>query len=134
MNANRMTERSQEAIQAAQSHAIRSGHQEVGPAHLLVSLIEQDDGLVPAVLKRMDVDLGHVAEASQKEVARLPIVSGSGVEAGKIYVTQALHEVLVGAEDEARRLKDEYVSVEHLFLALISTGPISKVLAGVGVT
>jgi ATP-dependent Clp protease ATP-binding subunit ClpB len=129
-----MTERSQEAIQAAQSHAIRSGHQEVGPAHLLVSLIEQDDGLVPAVLKRMDVDLGHVAEASQKEVARLPGVSGSGVEAGKIYVTQALHEVLVGAEDEAGRLKDEYVSVEHLFLALISTGPISKVLAGVGVT
>ncbi len=134
MNASKLTERSQEAIQAAQSRAVRSGNQEVDLSHLLVALLEQDEGLVPAVLGRMDVDVRRVIEVAEEEVARLPRVGGGGVEAGRVYVTQALQTVLTKSEDEAGRLRDEYVSVEHLFLSLLSDGRIEARLTPLGVT
>ena len=95
MNANRMTERSVEALRDAQIHAIRAGHQEFGAAHLLLALLDQPDGLVPAVLKRAKVDAALVAGAARKVSDRQPRVTGSGVEAGKVYLTPDLQQALV---------------------------------------
>lgn len=130
MNANRMTERSVEALRDAQIHAIRAGHQEFGAAHLLLALLDQPDGLVRAVLKRAKVDVALVAGAARKVADRQPRVTGSGVEAGKVYVTPDLQQALVKAEEEASRLGDSYVSVEHLFLGLISSNPQMRELLG----
>ena len=119
MDLNRLTQKSQEAVAAAQSLGARHGHQEVDVEHLALALVEQEDGLVPRLLERMQVNPEPLRAALAREVERRPRVSGSGVEAGKIYVTQRLQQVLVRAEDEAKRLKDEYVSVEHLVLAIL---------------
>jgi len=137
MDLNRMTQRSQEALQSAQGLALRNGHQEVDSDHLLLALLEQPEGLVPRLLARMEVPLDTLRAEVEREVARRPSVSGPGAEAGKIYLTQRLQQALLRAEDEAKRLRDEYVSVEHLLLALIDEGPGSpagRALARHGVT
>ncbi len=114
--------KSQEAIQAAQTKAVRYGHLEVDGEHLLVVLMEQADGLVPRLLQKMGVPLDGLRSRIEQELERKPRVSGPGAEAGKVYVTQRLNRLLVKAEDEARRLKDEYVSVEHILLGFIEEG------------
>ncbi len=121
MNENRLTQKSQEAVQAAQTVAVEHGHQEIDGEHLLLALLNDGDGLVPRLLGKLDVDVQSIAGAVGAELARRPRVSTS-VEAGKIYVTQRLQQALVRAEKEAKRLKDEYVSVEHLFLGLLAEG------------
>jgi ATP-dependent Clp protease ATP-binding subunit ClpB len=128
MDINRFTQKSQEALQAAQTKALRYGHQEVDAEHLLIALLEQSEGLVPRLLGRMNVPVELLIGELEKELQRRPSVSGPGSEAGKVYLTQRLQQVFVAAEDEARRLKDEYVSVEHLMLALIEEG--AKTAAG----
>jgi ATP-dependent Clp protease ATP-binding subunit ClpB len=128
MDINRFTQKSQEALQAAQTKALRYGHQEVDAEHLLIALLEQSEGLVPRLLGRMNVPVELLIAELEKELQRRPSVSGPGSEAGKVYLTQRLQQVFVAAEDEARRLKDEYVSVEHLMLALIEEG--AKTAAG----
>ncbi|HVT56841.1 MAG TPA: ATP-dependent chaperone ClpB [Thermoanaerobaculia bacterium] len=122
MDLNRLTQKSQEALQSAQTLALRHGHQEVDAEHLLLALLEQPEGLVPRLLARMEVPAAALQAEVEREVERRPSVSGPGAEAGKIYLTQRLQQLFVRAEDEARRLKDEYVSVEHLLLALIEEG------------
>ncbi len=117
MDLNRFTEKSQEALQNAQSRAVRLGHQEVDVPHLLLSLCEQDGGLIPRLLTKAEVSLDAVKNALQQELDKRPSVSSSGGEAGKVFVTQRLNKLMVAADEEAKRLKDEYVSVEHLFLA-----------------
>ncbi len=122
MDLNKFTIKSQEAIQAAQTRAIRHGHLEVDGEHLLLALVEQSDGLVPRLLQRMEVPVDQVRERLEEELARKPRVSGPGVEPGKVYVTQRLSRLMVKAQEEAERLRDEYVSVEHLMLAFIEEG------------
>jgi ATP-dependent Clp protease ATP-binding subunit ClpB len=122
MDASRLTQRSREALEAAQSIALRRGHAEVDGEHLLVALLEQEDGLVPRLLERIDVSGEALRAALQRELDARPRVSGPGVEPGKVYITRRLQGVLDRAEAEAKRLKDEYVSVEHLVLALIDEG------------
>ncbi|HEX2253242.1 MAG TPA: ATP-dependent chaperone ClpB [Thermoanaerobaculia bacterium] len=122
MDLNKLTMKSQEALQAAQARAVRHGHQQVDGEHLLLALLEQPDGLVPRLMQRVDVPVEAVQARLEDELGRRPSVSGPGAEPGKIYLTQRLQQVLVRAEDEARRLKDEYVSVEHLVLALLDEG------------
>src|SRR5205809_3807026 len=122
MDLNRLTQKSQQAVQEAQSKALRYGHVEVDGEHLLLALLEQQDGLLPRLLARMEVPLASLKSALEQALERRPRVSGPGVEAGKIYVTQRLQKLFVQAEDEAKRLKDEYVSVEHITLALIDEG------------
>src|SRR6202166_1895965 len=137
MDINRMTQKSQEALQSAQGLALRNGHQEVDSDHLLLALLEQPEGLVPRLLARMEVPIDTLRAEIEHELARRPSVSGPGAEAGKIYLTQRLQQVFLRAEDEAKRLRDEYVSVEHLLLALIEEGPGSpagRALARHGVT
>ena len=132
MDINRMTQKTQEALQSAQSLAVRSGHVEVDGEHLLLALLEQDGGLVPRLVARLGIDIGSLIAAVRQEIQRLPSVSGPGVEPGKVYVTQRFNRLVVKAEQEARHLKDEYVSVEHLFLALTDEGkqtPAGRLLA-----
>lgn len=130
MDMNRLTEKSQAALADAQSLATRLGHQEVDCEHLFLALLKSEGGLVGRLLGRMDLKVEHVAAALERELEKKPRVSGPGAEPGKVYVSQRLSRALVRAEDEAKRLKDEYVSVEHLMLALLEE-PSSSMLGKV---
>ena len=123
MDINRFTEKSQEAVQQAQSKAISYGHQEVDSEHLFLALVEQEQGLFPRILARMEVPVEALKAEIERELEGRPRVSGGGVEPDKVYVTQRLQKLFVRAEEEAKRLKDEYVSVEHLALALVGEDP-----------
>ena len=122
MDINRLTQKSQEALGAAQTKATSYGHVEVDGEHLLWALLDQENGLVPRILSKMDVDLPALQRAAEAELDRRSRVSGPGAEPGKIYVSQRFSRLLVSAEAEAKRLKDEYVSVEHLLMALMAEG------------
>jgi ATP-dependent Clp protease ATP-binding subunit ClpB len=122
MDVNKMTMKTQEALQGAQNIALKRGHIEVDGEHLLLALLEQEGGLIPRLLQRMDVPVEGFTRAVREELDRRPSVSGPGVEAGKIYVTQRFNKLLLKAEEEAARLKDDYVSVEHVLLALAEEG------------
>src|SRR3954469_17569174 len=137
MDINKLTQKSQEALQSAQTKALRYGHQEADGEHLLLALLEQPEGLIPRLLARMEAPTEALTAEVERELSHRPKVSGPGVEAGKIYLTKRLQQILVRAEDEAKRLKDEYVSVEHLLLAMIEEGsssPLGKLLAQFGIT
>ncbi len=161
MDMNRLTEKSQEALAQAQVKAVRYGHIEVDGEHLLLALLEQPDGLLPRLLRRILSDsngggqappglgagggqappaLGAGGAAFQQrveqELEKRPKVGGPGADPGKVYVTQRLNQLFVKAGDEAARLKDEYISVEHLVLALIDEGkstPAGRLFAEFGV-
>ncbi len=119
MDLNRLTQKSQQALSDAQNLAVSAGHTQVDGEHLLLALVQQEEGLVPRLLRRMDVPVALLAGRLEDELSRIPRVSGPGSEPGKIYVSQRLNELLVKAEKHAKRLKDEYVSVEHLLMAFI---------------
>jgi ATP-dependent Clp protease ATP-binding subunit ClpB len=136
MDFNRLTQKSQEAVAEAQNKAVTSGHVEVDGEHLLWALLEQQDGLVPRLLTRMDVRPEIIKKEVEAELDRRAHVSGPGTEPGKIYVSQRLSRILVAGENEAKRLKDEYVSVEHLFMALLGEGdkfPSGRILKQAGI-
>ena len=116
MDPNKLTIKSQEALTGAQDRARRLGHQQVGSEHLLLTLLDQHDGLAPRLLQRLDVDAAAVRARIESDLDRKPKVSGGAGELGKIYVTADLEQLLLRAEDEARALGDDYVSVEHLLL------------------
>ena len=120
MDPNKLTQKTQEAIYEAQSQAARYGHQQVDVEHMLLALIEQDQGLVPRLLQRQEVDLQGLKRELEKELEKLPQVTGPGAEPGKVAITQRLQSILSNAEKEAEHLKDQYVSVEHLVLAILS--------------
>jgi ATP-dependent Clp protease ATP-binding subunit ClpB len=122
MDLNKFTVKCQEALQAAQTKAINFNHQEVDGEHLLVALLEQPDGLIPRLLQRMEVPVDAVLRRLEQALDKIPRISGSGTEPGKVYITQRLNKLLVQAQDEAKKLKDEYVSVEHFLLAFIDEG------------
>jgi len=119
MDMQKLTQKSQEAVQAAQQQAVEYGHQQVEPRHLMLGLIAPADGLVRSLLQRMNVPIDAVTGAVQAELRKVPKVSGPGFSPDKIYLTQELAEVLTAAEKRAGQMRDEYVSVEHLFLALL---------------
>jgi ATP-dependent Clp protease ATP-binding subunit ClpB len=119
MDLNRFTQKSQEGLQQAELKALRYENTEIDVEHLLAALIEQPEGLVPRVLTSLEVDPLILLQEVEKVLESKPRVSGPGREPGKIYVTRLMDKVLVKAEDEARQMKDEYVSVEHLFLGII---------------
>lgn len=121
MDFNRFTQKSQEGILAAQELAIRMNHTEADVEHLLSALVEQDNGLVPRLLEKMGISVSAVDLALKEELAKKPALKNSaGTKQGEIYISQALNKVLIAAQDEAKRLKDEYTSVEHIFLAAVS--------------
>jgi ATP-dependent Clp protease ATP-binding subunit ClpB len=120
MDYNRLTQRTQQAIAEAQNAAIRFGHQQVDAEHLLYALATQEEGLLPRLMKRMDIDPAAFSDAVLHTLEQRPSISGPGVEPGKVYITPRMQQLLVDAESEAKRLKDEYVSVEHLVLAMLA--------------
>ncbi len=121
MDFNKLTQMSRQAVTDAQNIARRLQHNEVDTWHLLSALLGQENGIVPGLLEKMGSGPGAMQLAVERELERLPKVSGS-VDTSKIYVTQAVNEAFTKAEDEAKSLKDEYVSVEHLFLGLVEVG------------
>jgi ATP-dependent Clp protease ATP-binding subunit ClpB len=122
MNPDRLTQKSQEALHDAQTVALRMGHSEVDSEHLLLALVDQADGLVPSLLAATGADVPGLRTGIEQDMARRPRVSGPGVAPGQVMVTQRLSRLLDTAEQEATRMKDEYVSVEHLLIALLKEG------------
>lgn len=137
MDINKFTQKSQQALSDAQDIAIRNGHQEVDSLHLLSALLEQKEGLIPSLIRKMNVSEQRLKNSIADGLNRKPKVSGPGAEAGRIVVSQQLSRTLVKAEDIAKEMKDEYVSVEHLFLALMdenSGSAASSVIAASGIS
>src|SRR3954468_13503525 len=122
MDPNKLTEKTQQALHDAQTKALRYGHTEVDSEHLLLALLDDPAGLVPRLLSRAELDSDGLRAGLERHLEGRPRVSGPGAAPGQVYVTRALNEVLDAAGREAERLKDEYVSVEHVVLALIKTG------------
>ena len=120
MNLQNFTQKSQEAIQNAQNLAIRNNHQQLEQIHLLTALLQQDGGLVPQLLRKMDITVESLQAAAQAELRKLPGVTGAR-EADKIYISNDLNQTLIAAQDRAEHMKDEFISVEHLFLGLLDT-------------
>lgn len=119
MDVNRMTERMQTGIMTAQTIAIKRNHQEIDEAHLFLALIDQDDSLITAIIERAGIPIREVHEQLIAALAKKPEVSGSGVEQGKLYITNKLQKLLVSAEEFAAKFSDEYISVEHILLAAV---------------
>jgi ATP-dependent Clp protease ATP-binding subunit ClpB len=134
---NRLTQKSSEALHDAQTKALRYGQTEVEPEHLLLALLDQPEGLILRLVVRAEVDADALRAAVERAIEALPRVTGSGAGAGQVYVSRALSEILDKAEDEAKRLRDEYVSVEHILLAMIAGGAqtsVGRILRDHGVT
>ena len=114
MNIQKFTQKSVEAINDCEKLAYEYGNQEIEQEHLLVALLRQEDGLIPKLIEKMEIQKEHFVDNAERHLAARVKVSG-----GQVYVGQDLNKVLVHAEDEAKAMGDEYVSVEHLFLCLI---------------
>ncbi len=137
MDLQRFTQKSQEALQDAQANAVRRGNTEVDLEHLVSALATQEGGLIPRLFEKMEVPLQPFVDEVERELDRRPRVSGPGLEPGKVFLSNRLGQAFVKAEEEAKRLKDEYVSVEHLLLAALSVDPKSafaKTCAQFGLT
>jgi ATP-dependent Clp protease ATP-binding subunit ClpB len=135
MDFNRFTEKLQDAVKAAQSVAIQHGNQQVDTEHLLLALLDQQGGLAPSILNKADIRVDALRTRVQQEVDRLPKVSGPSGGPDQVYVTNRITKLLTQAEDEAKRLKDEYVSVEHVLLAATDdAGATGKLFREFGIT
>src|SRR5260370_17995791 len=119
MDINRFTEKLQEAIRSAQSTATVYGHQQVDVEHLLAALVTQEGGLAGSILVKGGVNVEPLAQRLEKELERLPKVSSPSGTPDQLYVTARLNKLLTKAEGEAKKLKDDYISVEHVLLAAI---------------
>jgi len=126
MDPSHLTQKSQEALHDAQTKALRYGHPDVDGEHLLLALLDQPEGIVPRLLAQSGTDPDLLRKSAEADLERRPRASGPGVAPGQVNVTQRLSRLLVNADEEASRLKDEYVSVEHLLIALLEEGPTSQ--------
>jgi ATP-dependent Clp protease ATP-binding subunit ClpB len=136
MDLSKFTERAQGALQEAQNLAASRHHQAVDVEHLALALLKQDEGLVPRLFAKSQVAPDLLITKIEEELGRLSTVSGDSTTTTNIYVTQRLNRVLAKAQDEAKKLKDEYVSVEHLVLAFFDEGtgtPLGKIFKGLNV-
>jgi ATP-dependent Clp protease ATP-binding subunit ClpB len=135
MDFNRFTEKLQEAVRAAQSIAVQHGNQQIDTEHLMLALLDQEGGLTPSILNKADVRVDALRTRFQQEVDRLPKVSGPTGGPDQVYVTNRITKLLSQAEDEAKRLKDDYVSVEHVLLAATEdSGATGKLFREFGIT
>ena len=131
MDINRFTEKAQEALQASQLIAGEYGHQQIENEHLLLALLRQENGVVPQIITKMGNDPQVLIDETENILSKKPKVYGAG---GNIYLSHSLNTVLANAEKEARALKDEYISTEHLFLSLVdSDGELRRVFSSLGI-
>ena len=122
MDLNKFTQRSQEALQEAQIAAMRLGHQSIDGEHLLLAMVEQENGLVPSLMDKMDVDKGEVEKRLERYLDSQPKVGGEGYSEENIHGTNRLIRILADSRDLAKKMKDSYVSVEHILLSMIKEG------------
>src|SRR5271166_3692017 len=135
MDINRFTEKAQQALQGAQKLALRYNHQQIDVEHLLLALLDQENGLAPAIFSKAGVSPEAILVRIQREIEKLPRVTGGGGAEDRFYPTGRLSRLLSGAEDEPKKLKDEYISVEHLLLAMTDDrGPTGTIFKEFGVT
>ena len=120
MNFNNYTQKSLEAVQSARDLAVQNNHQQMEQVHLLLALLRQDGGLIPQLLRKMDVTVESLEAAATAELRKIPAVTGSR-DADRFYITADVDATFQKAEEEAKAMKDEFVSVEHLFLGLLQT-------------
>ena len=135
MDAQKFTEKSLSALENAHGEAVRLHNSELSTLHLLNGLVTQENGLVPRILEKMVLDSGKLTRDLQESLKSLPTLTNGST--GRVAPSGEMNLALVRAEDEAEKLKDEYVSVEHLLLALADEGdkgPAGKILSGSGVT
>ena len=126
MDMNRMTVKLQEALQTASAHAMRRSHQGIDVEHLLLALVEQADGLAGPLLEQAGISVTSVSGALEQALAKVPQVQGAGAGPGQIHLTSRLSQVLTRAEQEMRGLRDEYLSVEHVLLAMAEEGGVLR--------
>src|SRR5437870_10245362 len=122
MDINRFTQKAQEAISSAQTKAARYGHQQVDVEHLLASLLEQEGGLATSIFNKAEINTDGLKRRVEQELEHMPKVSGSAGAPDQTYITARLNRLLPPAEDEAKQLKDEYISIEHPLLAMTGDG------------
>ena len=136
MNIEKFTQKSIEAIREAQSCAIRNQNMQIDQQHLLYALLNQEDGAAAQILKKAKIDVKRMATACDREIQRIPRVSGPGREMDKVYVSQSVDAALTEAEQQAQYMKDEYVSVEHILLGIIErpNGAIRNIFNEFGLT
>ena len=130
MNAEKYTQKSMEAVREAQELVIRNNNSQIDQQHLLKALVDQEAGVVGQLLNKMGVDMRRFSEACDREIERLPRVTGSGRDASRVYISQSVDAALIEAETQAEAMKDEFVSVEHIMLALIEkpNGAVKRLL------
>ncbi len=119
MDLQKFTQKSIEAIQKAQSLSIEYQNPQIEQVHMIYALLTQESGLIPELLKKMNIDTNAFKESVKSEINKLSRVSGSGRESGKVYISADVDSVLVAAENKAAQMKDEFVSVEHIMIAVI---------------
>jgi len=137
MDLNRCTEKCQEALQGAHNIAVKHGHQEIDVEHLLLALIDQEGGFISRLFLKIGSEPAALKEALANELSKRPKISGPGAPLGQVYVTQRLNRLMLRAEAEATRLKDEFISVEHLLLAMLDeekTSPVGRVFSNLGIS
>ena len=136
MDLNRLTEKAQDVIRGAQALAQRRGHAQIDVEHLAVALLSQDGGVAPRIVEKAGGKPASLVQRLEQALDRLPRVSGPGAPAGQVYIAPRVNEILTGAETEAQRMKDEYVSVEHLLLALadLKDGTVAEAFRSAGLT
>ena len=136
MNAEKYTQKSMEAVRDAQELVVEYGNMQIDQQHLLHALISQEGGVVGQMLHKMGADPKKVLAACEKEISRIPRVTGPGREANKVYISQAVDAAMVEAEAQAEAMKDEFVSVEHIMLALIDkpNGAVKRIFTDFGIT
>ena len=136
MDVNRLTEKAQDAMRQAQALAQRHGQQQIEAEHLAVALLSQDGGVAARVVEKAGVAPATLLQRLQQAIEKMPRVSGGGAQAGQVYISSRVNEVFSNAEAEAQRMKDEFVSVEHLLLALagVKDGAIADAFRAAGLT
>jgi ATP-dependent Clp protease ATP-binding subunit ClpB len=134
---NRFTEKAQTALNVAQGLALKAHHQSIDSEHLLSALLEEADGLIPNIFEKMNVSVRDVRERLDRMLHQIPSVSGPGADSRQVYITNRLNRQLMNAAEEAKQLKDEYISVEHLVLAMLAedrADPLTIMLKQLGVS
>ena len=123
MDINRLTQKAQEAFSSAQSIAYAREHQEIDAEHLVYAFLEQEKGLIPSILQRMNVNVSQLKQDVDQILNKRPRVSGPGSDAQNIHVTTRVNKALAQAEMLAKKMQDEYISVEHIFHEIIGPNP-----------
>ena len=121
LNTNNLTQKSMEAISTAQSIAVSYQNMNIEQQHILLALLQAEDGLIPQLIKKMGADASQLTRLTEQSAAGIPKVTGSGRDPEKVYVSPDVDKAFTAAEEKAKQMKDEYISVEHIFLGLLDS-------------